>query len=64
MCLQLELAKVAHRNKTPLIQIIDKPELPLENSRWKLFKAILYGLMLGLSLTVLFISSKRVLNSL
>jgi hypothetical protein len=61
---QLELAKVAHRNKTPLIQIIDKPELPLENSRWKLFKAILYGLMLGLSLTVLFISSKRVLNSL
>ena len=61
---QLELAKVAHRNKTPLIQIIDKPELPLENSRWKLLKAILYGLMLGLSLTVLFISSKRVLNSL
>ena len=61
---QLELAKVTHRNKTPLIQIIDKPELPLENSRWKLLKAILYGLMLGLSLTVLFISSKRVLNSL
>ena len=61
---QLELAKVAHRNKTPLIQIIDKPELPLENSRWKLLKVILYGLMLGLSITVLFISSKRVLNSL
>ena len=61
---QLELAKVAHRNKTPLIQIIDKPELPLENSRWKLLKAILYGLILGLSITVLFISSKRVLNSL
>ena len=61
---QLELAKVAHRNKTPLIQIIDKPELPLENSRWKLLKALLYGLILGLSITVLFISSKRVLNSL
>ena len=61
---QLELAKVAHRNKTPLIQIIDKPELPLENSRWKLLKAILYGLIFGLSITVLFISSKRVLNSL
>ena len=61
---QLELAKVAHRNKTPLIQIIDKPELPLENSRWKLLKAVLYGLILGLSITVLFISSKRVFNSL
>jgi hypothetical protein len=26
---QLELAKVTHRNKTPLIQIIDKPSFPL-----------------------------------
>jgi len=61
---QLELAKVTHRNKTPLIQIIDKPELPLENSKWKLLKAILYGLIFGLSLTILFISSKKVLKSL
>lgn len=61
---QLELAKVTHRNKTPLIQIIDKPELPLENSKWKLLKAVLYGLIFGLSLTILFISSKKVLKSL
>ena len=61
---QLELAKVTHRNKTPLIQIIDQPEFPLDNSRWKLLKSIVYGLMFGLSLTILFISSKRVLNSL
>ena len=35
---QLELAKAAHRNKTPLIQIIDKPSFPLENNRWNLLK--------------------------
>ena len=33
---QLELAKVTHRNNMPLIQVIDKPSYPLENSRWKL----------------------------
>ena len=61
---QLELAKVTHRNKMPLIQIIDKPEFPLENSRWKLLKTIVYGLILGLLLSILFVSSRRVANSL
>ena len=61
---QLELAKVTHRNKTPLIQIIDKPEFPLGNSRWKLSKTIVYGLILGLLLSILFISTRRVVNSL
>ena len=61
---QLELAKVAHRNKTPLIQIIDKPEFPLENSRWKFLKTIVYGLILGLLLSILFVSTRRVAKSL
>ena len=61
---QLELAKVSHRNKMPLIQIIDKPELPLENSRWKLLKTIVYGLILGLLISILFISTRRFTNSL
>jgi len=61
---QLELAKVTHRNKMPLIQIIDKPEFPLENSRWKLLKTIVYGLILGSLLSILFISTRRVANSL
>ena len=45
---QLELAKVTHRNNTPLIQIIDKPVLPLENSRLKLFECFVYGIFGGL----------------
>jgi len=61
---QLELAKVTHRNKMPLIQIIDKPEFPLENSRWKLLKTIIYGLIIGLLLSILFISTRRFTNSL
>ena len=42
---QLELAKVSHRNKTPLIQIIDKPVLPLENTRLKLFECLVFGVI-------------------
>ena len=45
---QLELAKGTHRNNMPLIQVIDSPSYPLENSRWKLLKTIVYGLILGL----------------
>ena len=51
---QLELAKVNHRNKTPLIQIIDKPTLPLENSRLKFMECLIYGLFGGLLLAIIF----------
>ena len=51
---QLELAKVSHRNSTPLIQVIDSPIYPLENSKWKLSETLLYGLTLGLFLSVIF----------
>ena len=51
---QLELAKVSHRNSTPLIQVIDSPIYPLENSKWKLSETLVYGLTLGLFLSVIF----------
>ena len=60
---QLELAKVTHRNNMPLIQVIDKPSYPLENSRWKLFETLVYGLISGFLLSILLVSFKRVLNS-
>ena len=60
---QLELAKVTHRNNVPLIQVIDKPSYPLENSRWKLFETLVYGLISGFLLSILLVSFKRVLNS-
>ena len=61
---QLELAKVNHRNKTPLIQIIDKPTLPLENSRLKFMECLIYGLFGGFLLAVLYFSLLRFYNSL
>ena len=61
---QLEIAKVTHRNKTPLIQIIDKPTLPLENSRLKFFDAFIYGLFGGLLISILFFSLTRFYHSL
>ena len=61
---QLELAKVTHRNNIPLIQVIDSPSYPLENSRWKLLKTIVYGLMLGLVFSIFFLSFKRTIDSL
>ena len=61
---QLELAKVNHRNKTPLIQIIDKPTLPLENSRLKFIECLIYGLFGGLLLAIIYFSLLRFYNSL
>ena len=59
---QLELAKVTHRNNMPLIQIIDKPILPLENSRWKLFKTFFLSFIIGVSSIILGLSFKRIIN--
>jgi len=59
---QLELAKVTHRNNMPLIQIIDKPILPLENSRWKLVKTFFLSFIIGVSSIILGLSFKRIIN--
>ena len=61
---QLELAKVTHRNKTPLIQIIDKPTLPLENSRLRFFECIVYGFFGGFVISIIYFSLIRFYQSL
>ena len=59
---QLELAKVAHRNKTPLIQIIDKPSFPLGNNRWTFLNTFIFGVFGGGPLTVLLLSLQRIIR--
>ncbi len=55
----LEIAKVNHRNNSPLIQIIDSPRLPLERTEIRLVKGIvLGGAIVGL-LTLLFVYFRR-----
>lgn len=45
----LEIAKVNHRNNSPLIQIIDSPRLPLKRSEIRLVKGMVLGaIIIGL----------------
>jgi uncharacterized protein involved in exopolysaccharide biosynthesis len=39
----LEIAKVNHRNNSPLIQIIDSPRYPLKSTRIKFLKGTVFG---------------------
>jgi methyltransferase-like protein len=60
----LELSKVALRKETPLIQIIDKPILPLEKVRIGKAKGlVLGGVILGV-LTVLYLIVAKLLKNL
>jgi hypothetical protein len=49
----LEIAKVNHRNNSPLIQIIDSPRLPLKRSEIRLVKGMVLGAIIT-SLLVVF----------
>ena len=43
----LEAARVALRRETPLVQVIDMPDLPLEASKMSVFKGVVVGGLLG-----------------
>ncbi|WP_026706980.1 Wzz/FepE/Etk N-terminal domain-containing protein [Flavobacterium frigidarium] len=61
---QLEVAKVTFRKETPLIQIIDKPILPLDKKRFGKAKGILIGgFIFGFS-TILYLLIRRVLKKI
>ena len=51
----LELSKISLRKETPLIQIIDRPILPLDKDRVSKKKSLLLGGFLGGFLTVLYL---------
>lgn len=50
----LEIAKVNHRNNSPLIQIIDQPRLPLKRTEIRLFKGMVLGAF-GIGFLTLFL---------
>lgn len=55
----LEIAKVNHRNNSPLIQIIDSPRLPLERTEIRLVKGMVMGCLLLGILTVFYLYFRR-----
>ncbi|MGM8362801.1 Wzz/FepE/Etk N-terminal domain-containing protein [Flavobacterium sp. ARAG 55.4] len=61
---QTELAKVTLRKDTPLIQIIDKPILPLAKERFGKAKGILYGGFLFGFLTVFILTIIKFLKQI
>lgn len=60
---QLELAKVAHRNQMPLIQIIDQPRYPLPDNRWGLFKTVVIGGFIGAVIMILYFLVRQIIRS-
>jgi len=60
---QLELAKVAHRNQMPLIQIIDQPRYPLPDNRWKLLKTVVIGGFIGVFIMTLYVLVNEIVKS-
>jgi hypothetical protein len=61
---QTELAKVTLRKETPLIQVIDRPILPLAKERFGKAKGIVIGGFLAGFLTVLVLIMRRILKQI
>lgn len=61
---QTELAKVTLRKETPLIQVIDRPILPLKKEWFGKGKGVLLGGFLAGFLTVLFLIIRRFLREI
>lgn len=59
---QTELAKVTLRKETPLIQVIDRPILPLKKDKFGKAKGLVMGGFLAGFLTVLFLIGRRVIR--
>lgn len=61
---QTEMAKVALRKETPLIQVIDRPILPLAKERFGKAKGIVMGGFLAGFLVILVLILKRILKQI
>lgn len=61
---QGELAKVTLRRDTPLIQVIDRPILPLDEKRFGKAKGIIMGGFLGGLLMIISLTVRRILRKL
>jgi hypothetical protein len=59
-----EVTKMSLRKETPLIQVIDRPILPLLQVRHSKFKYLILGSFLFGFTTILFLTSKRFLGNL
>lgn len=61
---QTELAKVTLRKETPLIQVVDRPILPLPKERFGKAKGIIVGGIMAGFLTLLILIMRRILKEI
>jgi hypothetical protein len=61
---QAELAKVTLRKETPLIQVIDRPILPLQKESFGKLKGLVLGGILGVFCVILYLIIRRVFRNL
>jgi hypothetical protein len=59
---QAELAKVTLRKETPLIQVIDRPILPLPKERFGKASGFFLGGVLGVFMLVMFFTFKKIID--
>ena len=64
LVINLEMAKVTLLKETPLIQIIDKPILPLKKEKLSKLKSLVIGGILAMFLMTVFVSSKKLFKNL
>jgi hypothetical protein len=64
LVVQLELAKITLRRETPLIQLIDRPILPLQKEKLGRLKSLLLGGFLAGFLSLLYLTFERLYNKL
>jgi capsular polysaccharide biosynthesis protein len=60
---QTELAKVTLRKETPLIQVIDRPILPLPKEGFGKEKGIILGCAVGVIITIIFLFIRKIFES-
>jgi uncharacterized protein involved in exopolysaccharide biosynthesis len=61
---QTEMAKVTLRKETPLIQVIDRPILPLKKEKFGKVKGIVLGGFLALFVAVIALIFRKILKGL
>ena len=53
----LEISKTALIQETPTIQAVDEPEIPLKDNHLKLWKAVLMGSLLAVTVTLIYLGA-------
>jgi len=64
LAVQLELAKITLRKETPLIQLIDKPILPLEKDKISYITSIILATILSMFITILYLTFGKLIKDL